>query len=488
MRSFVYVLLISCLLSLAKSVSVHEIRVFEETLDGKIVLPGDRKYKSEKAVWSNQRRGSSPSAIVLPASYQDVQKVVEFARVHKLHPRVKSGGHSFAGWGQKDNEWVISMKQLKVLERTRVREGCRQGLSSCEAIRVGAGLRFRAVYQHLEGTGLLFPGGTCPTVGVGGFFLGGGHSPIGRLYGMSSDSILSMQIVTADGKLRTVSRTENADLYWALTGSGHGNFGYVVEFTVQLYRSKQHDITYGQFTWSPRKAGDIKSALKEWIKFMPIAPRESAFQVHSFPLFFKIQFNHFGSHEEARSMISKLQSVFPKPRKLTVKYGSQAKYVDTNNLMLNHEINPMRAYLKTGLYADLTPAYVDTLVDAYSTWQKPKYLLKGIPAFVITALGGAYKDSNAASSAYHRSAGYVTELAGSWRGKKNDRKWMTKLQHLKDELDTKAPHIGPYVNYADERLENWEAALYGTNAPRLKSIKRKYDPSGMLQYENGVSN
>jgi FAD/FMN-containing dehydrogenase len=201
--------------------SLYEIREFEDTLDGSIVLPSDSDYKKTRVIWNNRRVGTRPRGFILPQSPEDVVKAVHFLNSHHLKFRVKSGGHCFTGWNQRTDQWVISTARLSTLTVD----------ADEETVVMGAGLRFKAIYTALHSTGLLFPGGTCPTVGVSGFLLGGGHSVLSRSLGIASDSLLSMRVVTASGDLLTVSDTQHSDLFWALRGAGHNNFGVVVVHT-----------------------------------------------------------------------------------------------------------------------------------------------------------------------------------------------------------------------------------------------------------------
>lgn len=76
--------------------------------------------------------------------------------------------------------------------------------------------------------------GICECVSAIGPLLGGGHSLLQSQYGFALDNLISVRLVLADGTIVDVSRTRNADLFWALRGAGH-NFGVVTSFKVKLY-------------------------------------------------------------------------------------------------------------------------------------------------------------------------------------------------------------------------------------------------------------
>ncbi|KAJ1541961.1 hypothetical protein HK096_009757, partial [Nowakowskiella sp. JEL0078] len=142
---------------------------------------------------------SPPEAIIYPKNAHDVSLAVVCSNLAKYTIRVRSGGHSY------------------------------------EAV-AGAGATLGQLYYQiaLKTSTLGFPAGVCPTVGLGGHISGGGLGPLGRKYGMAADHVQEIQIVTASGLILTCSSTRNADLFWALRGGGGGNFGIVVQFTLNL--------------------------------------------------------------------------------------------------------------------------------------------------------------------------------------------------------------------------------------------------------------
>src|SRR6185437_8198360 len=104
---------------------------------------------------------------------------------------------------------------------------------------IGPGARLGNVYSGLGAHGLAIPAGTCPSVGIGGHVLGGGFGLASRAWGLASDNLLAVQIVTADGKVIVADPTHHADLYWACRGGGGGNFGIATRFTFRTHAVAQ---------------------------------------------------------------------------------------------------------------------------------------------------------------------------------------------------------------------------------------------------------
>ncbi len=112
---------------------------------------------------------------------------------------------------------------------------------------VGAGITLGKLYYELWNSfpnRLLYPGGTCPTVGLSGLTLGGGQGIVGRKYGLSIDQVVEFKMVNSTGKILTINSTSHEDLFWALRGGGNGNFGIVYEFTLERYRIPNKNKDY----------------------------------------------------------------------------------------------------------------------------------------------------------------------------------------------------------------------------------------------------
>jgi len=104
------------------------------------------------------------------------------------------------------------------------------------AVRVGAGVQNFEVYQAASQHGLRVVSGSCPTVGMaGGFTQGGGHGPLGATYGLGADNTLEFEVVTVDGQQLAASSTQNADIYWALSGGGSGNYAVIISMTAKAH-------------------------------------------------------------------------------------------------------------------------------------------------------------------------------------------------------------------------------------------------------------
>jgi hypothetical protein len=206
-----------------KTVEVLEgaaIRKFAAGLRGDVIMPGDALYKSARWSW-NRAIDRHPGMIVRCAATEDVVRAVDFARNNDLLLAVRTGGHSFAGHSVCDGGMVIDFSAMKGIHVD----------ASKHIARAQAGVKVGEFDRATQVVGLATVMGGCEDVGIGGLTLGGGQGLLSGRYGLACDNLLSVEVVTADGRLLAASAQENDDLFWAMKG-GAGNFGVatMVEF------------------------------------------------------------------------------------------------------------------------------------------------------------------------------------------------------------------------------------------------------------------
>ncbi|WP_373921149.1 FAD-binding oxidoreductase [Rossellomorea marisflavi] len=196
---------------------------FFEGLTGEIVTPKSPEYTDSRQEW-NRAINKFPLVIVYCVEKQDVANAVRWARKRCVPIRIRSGGHHYEGYSTGNCVLVIDISRLNRLGLDREKN----------LLRMEAGAKNTAVYDFVGSNGYAFPGGTCPTVGVSGFTLGGGWGYSSRLLGLGCDSLVELELVNDQGKLIKANKDTNADLFWACRGAGSGNFGVVVGMMFQL--------------------------------------------------------------------------------------------------------------------------------------------------------------------------------------------------------------------------------------------------------------
>lgn len=196
-----------------------EVAAFRAKLRGRLLARGDEGYDTPRTLW-NGMIDKRPALIVQPTGAADVADAVRFAREHELSLAVRGGGHNIAGTAVTDGGLMIDLSPLKGV---RVDPAAR-------TVEVQPGCVWGDVDRETQAFGLAVPNGLISDTGVAGLTLGGGFGWTTRRFGYTSDNLLGVDIVTADGVPRRASAEENPELFWAIRGGG-GNFGVVTSFT-----------------------------------------------------------------------------------------------------------------------------------------------------------------------------------------------------------------------------------------------------------------
>jgi hypothetical protein len=192
-------------------------------LDGRVIEPGDADYEQARTVFIGgiDRR---PAAIVLPRNSGEVAQVVSLARESGVELAIRSGGHSAAGHSVVDGGLVLDLAAMRDLDFDLERRTAwaQTGLTAGEYTSTAG--------EHGLATGF----GDAASVGIGGLTLGGGVGYLSRLHGLTIDSLLAAEIVTADGQILEIDADNHPDLFWAIRGGG-GNFGVVTRLKFRLH-------------------------------------------------------------------------------------------------------------------------------------------------------------------------------------------------------------------------------------------------------------
>ncbi|HEX7121957.1 MAG TPA: FAD-binding oxidoreductase, partial [Gemmatimonadaceae bacterium] len=189
---------------------------------GTIVTPDHPAYDKARAVFYGGI-DKHPAAIVRVRNANDVRRVIEVARRDGLELAVRSGGHSTVGHSTTEGGLVIDLRDMAAID---IDPGTRTAWIETGATAI-------AVTETLAKHGLVIGFGDTGSVGVGGITLNGGIGFLVRKFGMTIDSVLAAEVVTADGRIRRVDEHNEPDLFWAIRGGG-GNFGVVTRLQVRL--------------------------------------------------------------------------------------------------------------------------------------------------------------------------------------------------------------------------------------------------------------
>ena len=232
----------------------------EARVDGRLLGRGDKGWDEAVLIW-NGMVAKTPALVLQPESAHDVAAAVGFARENGLLIGIKGGGHNIAGTSIAEDGLVLDMSRMN---RITVDPHARLA-------HVGPGCKLQDVDRATQEHGLATVLGFISEVGVAGLTLGGGLGYLARRFGWTVDNLQEVDIVTADGAIRTAHRDENAELFWALRGGG-GNFGVVTRFTFRLHEVGP-TVHGGLIAWPFDRADEVMRAYRS---ITAEAPRELA--------------------------------------------------------------------------------------------------------------------------------------------------------------------------------------------------------------------
>jgi FAD/FMN-containing dehydrogenase len=445
-------------------------------VDGTLARPGSATYDTVKLTQNPRYDGARPLAVLSVANARDVSTAFSFAHDHGVPVAIRSGGHSYPGWSAGDGALVIDVRPLDDVSV--------DGTSAT----VGSGASLVQVYDALGTRGRGIPGGSCPTVGIAGLTQGGGVGVLTRAHGLTCDSLMSMQVVLADGKVVTADAEDDPGLYWALRGGGGGHLGVVTAFTFRTFAAPT--ITRAYVAWPFSAARHVVPA---WLRTIPKAdPRLWATlkllggRTHpSGPALF-MSATWTGPASGMDTALRPFLSSVPPP---TTDSRSTASYLSTMLTYagcssipvdqchtgpggaLDREAFSATSHIINGPDVDMS-ALLDRVEDAQSSGLKEA----GIS---IDALGGAVDDVGAGETAFgHRGALATVQYTATYDS--GPATPATSYVRGFRSAMTSSWGTGAYVNYADSSITDYQQAYFGSNADRLADVRSTYDPDGFF--------
>lgn len=452
------------------------LQAFRTSFRGPVVTPDDPSYEQTRKVW-NGMIDRRPAVIARCAGVADVVRAVQFAREQDLLVSVRGGGHNIAGLAVCDGGLMIDLSLMRGVWVDPATRTCR----------AQAGCTLGDVDRETQLHGLAAVMGFVSATGIAGLTVGGGFGYLTRKHGWTCDTVVSMDVVTAEAKLVRASATENPDLFWALRG-GSGNFGIVTSFEYRLFPVGP-EIVGGAIAWDAADAPAVLEAFRELTSTSPreltavaalrIAPPAPWIpkEMHGKPIVATF-ICHAGSKADADRLLAPLRAsarpvadiVQPRP------------YVQMQSLLDATQPNGRRYYWKSHYLAGVPQGLADAVTQHLGRIRSPH------SAILVFQVGGALNELPAGHSpAGNRDAQFVLNIAGSWEKDSDDE---ANIRWARDCFEATRPWStgGVYVNFltGDEGRDRIEAAYGASNLARLAGLKRQLDPANLFRHTKGV--
>ncbi|KAH7263733.1 chitooligosaccharide oxidase [Fusarium tricinctum] len=450
-----------------------------------IDIKGSQTWAEDGTAY-NLRLPFEPAAIAVPTTIAQVSAAVACGSKHGVAVNAKSGGHSYTslGFGGEDGHLMIELDRLYSVKlakdgTAKIQPGARLGHVATELWNQG-----KRALSH----------GTCPGVGVGGHALHGGYGMVARKYGLTLDLMKGATVVLPTGKVVHCSKTENSDLFWAIRGAG-ASFGVVAELEFDTFPAPK-EMTYFDIglNWDQNSAAQ---GLLDFQEFGKTMPAEITMQVFVSKSGYSIDGSYIGSEANLRKALQPLLT------KLNVQVS--ATTVDWIQLVThfagaNVDVNPTSPsysahdnfYASSLTAPELTLAQFKSFVNYISTTGKSSSHSWWLQMDITGGIHSAVSKPKPSDTAYvHRDTLLLFQFYDSVaQNQKYPTDGFNLIKGLRQSISNslKAGTWGMYVNYPDSQLKGDRATemYWGSNLPKLESIKAKYDPKNIFRNPQSI--
>ena len=464
-------------LGTSANLSAAAVEEFKSGFRGKVLCADDEDYDNIRTIW-NGMHDKRPALIARCTGVADVIDAVNFSRNNNLLMAVRGGGHNVAGSASCDGGIMIDLSLMK---------GIRVNQKAC-TVHAQGGATWGDLDRETQVFGLAAPGGVVSTTGIAGLTLGGGLGWLRRKHGLSIDNLLSVDIVTADGKFSTASASENADLFWGVRGGG-GNFGVVTSFEFRLHPVGPMVTLCAP--WYPVEMA--KTLLPAWQEFMKTAPEELSSQA----MFWTVPpAPNFPPETHGKRVII-LAAVYTGAIEDGERITKPLRELATPLIDLSGPI-PWTAvqsafdpffpkkvqlyYFKSRYLNNLDKEAIDTIVPLASNPPAPMVLI------AIWHYGGAMNRKGPDETAFTgRDAPFLFSVDAIWNDPEETQNVVAYSRNFLKEIEPYSTG-GMYVNFAGlgEEGEALVRSAYGANYEKLVALKNKYDPTNLFRLNQNI--
>ncbi|GKZ23184.1 hypothetical protein AbraIFM66951_000728 [Aspergillus brasiliensis] len=484
------------------------------------VPPGVSGYTKDKGC----SIGGMPQYIVNATTEEQVATAMSWASQRDIRIVVKSTGHDLIGRSTGAYSLSIWTHNFKHIQHnpTWHLPGTNK---TADVLICGGGNNWGTVYTAVHQMNRTVVGGEDATVGLGGLIQNGGHGLLSSHYGLASDNVYQVTVITPDGRILTANDAQNQDLFWAIRGAGGGQFGVVTEFILQTHPIPDNVVTGGLTFYAASNSN--ASELASWIAFAELAAQIPTLMDSG------ITGTIMAATGESASTYTGLNEVLPGPAVIIslIAYNSTVQAMNTtlHNLstqLSNHTTNNLInttltaptsqtywSYTKPNFLASqsagATSRFTSRLLGKSELSSLPQpdliHYLQQISAsqtgdgtLLIFGLQGGRGTANvpeqrrgSALPAWRSAYAHLMAYGGSVNATGDPAASLAEAAEwyesvLEPVWRDWAPNMGGYLNEGNPFSSTWKRDFYGDGYERLAEIKRKYDPTGSLWGYAGV--
>jgi FAD/FMN-containing dehydrogenase len=461
----------------ASGASVGAWRELARLLKGPVLRPGDPGFIRLARPNNLRYRSVDPKGIARCLDANDVAQAIGWAREHRIALVARSGGHSYAGYSTTTGLMI----DLRLMNQAAVDD-------STGIITIGGGVLNDAVYQALQTAQVTVTHGRCPTVGAGGFLLGGGIGFNMRAHALGSDGLVASEIVTADGSILDLP-TDDLDLFWACQGGGGGNFGINTSFSLQTFPVPS-PLTVFKLSWTSNPdavlpaliaalaAGPDELGTRVQLNAVTAAEFASGTDV-SIGLLGQL----VGTPSDLADILAPVYSV-ANPAQVTIQ---QMDYWDAQLNFLAEAGTPGEYQERSRFFVGgFGSQAIATALEWCREWPGTSI---GADMVLFQTGGQINTVAPDATAFVHRNSDWLMTIALSWSERDSRRRIEANLAWQSDfysAISAFAGDGGAYQNFIDPSLTDWAQEYYGANLPRLQQIKTAVDPTRVFDFPEAI--
>jgi FAD/FMN-containing dehydrogenase len=437
-----------------------------------MITESDPQYDELRSVF-NAMIDKHPKVIARCASPSDIRDALAHAAREGLEVAVRAGGHSVAGLSTNDGGLVVDVRPMKDIAVD----------ASARTVKVGAGVNWGEFDAATQEHGLATTGGRVTTTGVAGLTLGGGSGWLERRFGLTCDTLVSVDLVTADGREVTASERENPDLFWALHGGG-GNFGVATAFEFALHPVGPI-VMAGLLVWPGDAASDVGRVYRDLAFDAPDELGSGLVMLSGPPEPFVpehlqgatvagIAILWTGDEAEGRDLIQPLRDLSPE-----VDLVDQMPYTVFNSML--DDPPGLQNYWTADYHDDFPDDALDIFLKYGADRASP------VTQQILVPWGGAIgRVPEGATPLTHRSVHWITHPFAMWEDPADNDANITWARNFRRDI-AKYTNGGVYLNFiGNEGQDRVRAAFGDENYRRLAQVKAEWDPQNVFRGNQNI--
>lgn len=460
-----------------ENVEITRVEEFKANFGGPLLTHLDKEYDEVRKIW-NGMHDKKPAFIARCSGVADVIAAVNFARENDVLISVRGGGHNVGGTASNDGGIMIDLSLMK---------GIRVDAEN-RTVHAQGGTTMADLDRETQVFGLVSPSGVVSTTGIAGLTLGGGIGWLRKKYGLAIDNLLSVDMVTAEGKAIHANENQNADLFWAVRGGG-GNFGIATSFEFRLHPVGPMVTLCAPFY----PAEEAKNILPVWKEFMDNSPDEVSSnasiwtippapdfppELHGRRVIIPVTV-HCGPVEEGEKVLEPLRNISTP----LIDLSGPIPWTALQQMFDPFFPKAIQHYYFKSTYLDnLDDDAVEALIPKASNPPQPMILI------AIWHIGGAMSRIDDKATAFTgRKSNYLFSVDCVWDDPGADEEVISYARNFLKDMEPFSPG-GLYVNFSGfgEEGEQLVKSAYGDNYEKLVKIKRKYDPENIFQMNQNI--